>query len=212
MPPTNAPEGRATAGGSASATLAERAGAALRSVRAGDGQAMAGLVEMLTPLLWQVARSAGLDHHSAEDTVQLAWLRLVEHVDDLERPEAVVGWLVTTVRRESWRVSGTTRRTTVSGDDTIMDDARSAVARSAPADPEETAFARTQEAHLWRHVQALTPRCQMLLRTISYAERPDYAAISGALGMPVGSIGPTRGRCLATLRAALLADPTWSWT
>jgi hypothetical protein len=44
---------------------------------------------------------------------------------------------------------------------------------------------------------------------IAFAERPDYAALSEALGMPVGSIGPTRGRCLAKLRSLLTADPEW---
>ena len=62
---------------------------------------------------------------------------------------------------------------------------------------------------LWTHVQDLSERCRRLLAVIAFADRPDYAAIAEALGMPVGSIGPTRGRCLAKLRAALEADPTW---
>ena len=63
---------------------------------------------------------------------------------------------------------------------------------------------------LWLHVKELNPRCQALLRVVAFATKPDYAAISAALGMPVGSIGPTRGRCLATLRTALSNDPRWS--
>ena len=63
---------------------------------------------------------------------------------------------------------------------------------------------------LWTHIHALSPRCQALLRVIAYSTRPDYATISAALGMPVGSIGPTRGRCLATLRRSLASDPAWS--
>jgi hypothetical protein len=59
-------------------------------------------------------------------------------------------------------------------------------------------------------VTKLNPRCQALLRVVAFATKPDYAAISAALGMPVGSIGPTRGRCLSTLRAALSNDPRWS--
>ena len=55
----------------------------------------------------------------------------------------------------------------------------------------------------------LPERCRRLLRVIAFADRPDYAAVAEALGMPVGSIGPTRGRCLAKLRAQLAADPAW---
>ncbi|QQS00904.1 MAG: sigma-70 family RNA polymerase sigma factor [Austwickia sp.] len=194
----------------ATLSLGERAGAAVRDARAGDAQRLADLVELLTPLLWQVARSAGLDHQSAEDTVQQAWLKLLENLDELEQPEAVVGWLATTVRRQSWRASGASRRTLTSGDDAVFDDPRTAVAGSAPVDPADMALDSEQDRLLWHHVHALSPRCQTLLRAISFAQRPDYAAISAALDMPIGSIGPTRGRCLATLRAALLADPTWS--
>ena len=59
-------------------------------------------------------------------------------------------------------------------------------------------------------MQQLPERCQTLLRVIAFAAKPDYAQIARALGMPVGSIGPTRGRCLAKLRLALAADPRWA--
>lgn len=62
---------------------------------------------------------------------------------------------------------------------------------------------------LWRLVGTLSERCRYLLRIIAFADRPDYAAIADALGMPVGSIGPTRGRCLATLRTALTREPSY---
>jgi DNA-directed RNA polymerase specialized sigma24 family protein len=65
---------------------------------------------------------------------------------------------------------------------------------------------------LWRHFTTLPDRCQRLLRVVALAERPDYAQVAESLGMPVGSIGPTRGRCLAKLRAALTADPAWEVT
>ncbi|MCB1252028.1 MAG: sigma-70 family RNA polymerase sigma factor [Austwickia sp.] len=196
--------------GPATVPLAARAGAALSEARAGDGARMAELVQMLTPMLWHIARAAGIDHQSAEDAVQHAWLKLLEHLDDLDRPEAVVGWLATTVRRESWRVSSAARRTLVSDETAEFEDPRAALARCAPPDPGEGLLTCERDDALWRHVRALSPRCQALLRAVCLAERPDYAAIGAALGMPIGSIGPTRGRCLATLRAALLADPSWS--
>ena len=63
---------------------------------------------------------------------------------------------------------------------------------------------------LWRAFRLLSDRCRELLRIVAQVSRPDYTAVAEALGMPVGSIGPTRGRCLAKLRALLAADPSWS--
>ena len=61
----------------------------------------------------------------------------------------------------------------------------------------------------WRHIESLSERCRSLLRVVAFSDRPDYASVAQALGMPVGSIGPTRGRCLAKLRLLLDADPHW---
>jgi DNA-directed RNA polymerase specialized sigma24 family protein len=81
------------------------------------------------------------------------------------------------------------------------------------ADPRETPDERVLQAEgnerLWEHITRLPERCQALLRVIAFADRPDYAEVAAALGMPVGSIGPTRGRCLAKLRAQLANDPAW---
>ncbi len=68
----------------------------------------------------------------------------------------------------------------------------------------------TSGAALWPAIGQLSARCQELLRIVAFAPRPDYAAVAAALGMPVGSIGPTRGRCLAKLRALLASDPDGS--
>ena len=62
---------------------------------------------------------------------------------------------------------------------------------------------------LWQHIAELPERCRALLRVIAFADRPDYAELAKALDMPQGSIGPTRGRCLAKLRLLLANDPSW---
>ena len=78
------------------------------------------------------------------------------------------------------------------------------------AESVEDAVIRSDTDHrLWQHIEALPERCRTLLRVIAFADRPDYAELAKALGMPQGSIGPTRGRCLAKLRVALANDPTW---
>ena len=70
-------------------------------------------------------------------------------------------------------------------------------------------FRDDRQRRLWEHVQGLPERCRELMRVIAFADRPDYALIAESLGMPVGSIGPTRGRCLAKLRQLLASDPQW---
>ena len=115
-------------------------------------------------------------------------------------------WLLTTTRREAWAVSKRSRREDVRED---MGDAMPEVPPPATSPPRPSCAAQEQGL-LWRHFKDLPERCQQLLRVIAIAERPDYAQVAEALGMPVGSIGPTRGRCLAKLRTALLGDPGWA--
>jgi RNA polymerase sigma factor (sigma-70 family) len=180
-------------------SLAADAADAFRDYLAGDTGRMADLVSLLTKPLWATARSSGLSASQAEDVVQGAWVRLVQGADTVRDPQAVFGWLLTTVRRDSWRVAGRPAH------DELPDEPP-----STTDGPEDTAMEADTARVLWLHVKELNPRCQALLRVVAFATKPDYAAISAALGMPVGSIGPTRGRCLATLRTALSNDPRWS--
>lgn len=182
-------------------SLAVQAGRAFAAYRAGDSHRMAEVVELLNPLLWRTARSQGADTETAADVVQVAWLRLVENADRLADPQALLKWLIVTVRREAWRRTGRERREIP----TELDDETPAPDLS----PEALAELDDDQRVLWSHVARLSDRCRALLQVIAFAERPDYASISAALGMPVGSIGPTRGRCLATLRRALRADTSW---
>lgn len=185
------------------ATLSTRAADALRAYRAGDIAAMDQLVDLLTPVLWHTARAQGAPEALAQDAVQTAWLRLVENVERIKDPQAVMGWLIVTVRRECWRTKRVAGRADIELDETLAHDG---------PDPSTLSVHREDHRVLWAHVEELTPRCQALLRVIAFADRPDYAAVSDALKMPMGSIGPTRGRCLAKLRAALSEDPAWGGT
>lgn len=180
-------------------SLAARAADAFVAFRAGDAARLADLVTLLTPPLWAVARSSGLNPAQAEDVIQSSWLALVRSWSSITEPQAVFAWLLTTTRREAWRVARVPPEVELP---------ETAVARGPT--PEDVAESDDLNRRLWTHVRALSPRCQALLRVIAYSTRPDYATISAALGMPVGSIGPTRGRCLSTLRRALANDPAWS--
>ena len=74
-------------------------------------------------------------------------------------------------------------------------------------DPASGLIEDERDRVLWRAFHQLGDRCRELLRVVAMVERPDYAVVGEALGMPHGSIGPTRGRCLAKLRALLLRRP-----
>ncbi len=191
--------------GAVADTLATRAGALFAAYRAGAQDAMAELIALTTPILWHTARAQNLSRESAEDVVQAAWLALIRSADSISEPRAVLAWLITTVRRDSWRVARTDRRAQPSEieDDDLIEPQQTG--------PEDTLVRSSGRGQLWDHIAALPERCRALLRVIAFADRPDYAAVAAALGMPVGSIGPTRGRCLAKLRAQLSADPRWEF-
>ena len=184
-------------------TLAARAADLFRSYLAGETASMSELVTLLTPILWHTARAQRLDQTSAEDVVQTTWLTFVRSVQTISDPQAVLQWLIITTRREAWRV--VKRQDRVQPQEFGPDD----FTGRATDLPEEQVLRDDAQARLWQHIAQLPERCRALLRVIAFADRPDYAAVAEALGMPVGSIGPTRGRCLAKLRQSLAADSTW---
>ena len=186
-------------------SLAVRAANSFRAYRDGNSSGMSVLVDEVTPLLWSVARQQGLTRQAAEDVVQNTWLKLVEHAVEIADPQSVLKWLITTTKRDSWGSSARGHREEPSSYADVRDEESD---ERAPS-PEDTVLGDVDDRLVWQHFASLPERCQSLLRVIAFAERPDYASVAQALGMPVGSIGPTRGRCLAKLRQALVADPRW---
>jgi RNA polymerase sigma factor (sigma-70 family) len=184
-------------------SLAVVAGDAFADYRDGDPNRMSDLVRAVTPILWHTVRSYRLDNQSAEDVLQSTWMALVRRADSIADPRAVLQWLIVTARREAWRVASVQRK--VNPTDWENDE----LVAPAEQQPEPAVVRDSQDAALWGQIEQLTPRCQQLLRVIAFSDQPDYAQIARSLGMPVGSIGPTRGRCLAKLRALLTTDPRW---
>jgi RNA polymerase sigma factor (sigma-70 family) len=187
--------------------VADVAAEAFSAWRDGDERSLDRLVRQLTPLLWHLARSYRLDPAAAEDAVQATWLALVRSGDQVRDPQAVLRWLTVTVQREAARSARGARRTAPTENLGDLDDP----GRAEPG-ADEPVLRVAATSVLWRHVASLSERCRRLLRVIAFADRPDYEALSRELAMPVGSIGPTRGRCLARLRDMLGADPDWSLT
>lgn len=172
--------------------------AAFVAWRDGDETALEELVRALSPVLWQVVRATGLDRAQAEDVVQTTWLALVKGADTISTPQAVAGWLCTTARREAWRVSKKDKRETATEDETL------APALPHADSPEHAVVLADDHALLLACLERLNERCRRLLRIVAAGARPDYQEISRTLGMPIGSIGPTRARCLDKLRDELV--------
>ena len=192
-------------------TLCHQASQAFTAYQQGDRSAFDDLVGLLTPLLWHTVRAQGVDPVAAEDVVQTIWMRLLHSSASIRDPQTVVKWLLTAARREAWRVgkrvrADWSRSTALHGEDGV--ELPTLPAQRADG-PEDVVLRDELQQRLWDHVQTLPDRCRELLRVIAFSDRPDYAQIADSLGMPVGSIGPTRGRCLAKLRLLLARDPHW---
>lgn len=181
----------------------DRASAAFTRWREGDARAMDDLVRVMTPVLWHVVRAYGLERSLAEDVVQTTWMTLVRRHDTIADDRAVAGWLTTCARREAWRTAKAHQRVRA------VEDTELEPRLPAEASAESRAERADADLRLWRAVQTLEERCRRLLRIVAFEERPDYARIAEDLSMPIGSIGPTRQRCLGKLRVKLAAD---GWT
>jgi RNA polymerase sigma factor (sigma-70 family) len=164
--------------------------------RDGDPQAWDALVERHAPLIWSICRRYRLGGAEAEDVAQTVWLRLVDQLDKIRDPTAIVGWLATTTRRECCRALRAARWPQCawpSSDAEAIPDER---ARTA----EHELLAAERQAALREALAHLTPREQQLIAILTADPPMPYAEISARLGIPMGSIGPTRGRCLDKLR------------
>lgn len=175
----------------------ERAADLFGQWREGRTRAMDELVRLMSPVLWHVVRAYGLDRALAEDVVQTTWLTLVRRHETIADPKAVSGWLTTCARREAWRVGKLQRR----ADPTEAEFLEPHLPTQESA--EDSAVEVDESSRLWSAVATLDERCRRLLRVVAFEERPDYARIAQDLSMPIGSIGPTRQRCLAKMRVAL---------
>jgi RNA polymerase sigma factor (sigma-70 family) len=164
--------------------------------RNGDKQAWDALVERYAPLIWSICRRHGLGDADAEDVGQNVWLKLAGQLEKIRLPAALPGWLATTTRRECGRIRrvppGARDTGQAPGAETIPDDD----ARTA----EDELLAAERHAALREALTHLPPCCQQLITLLAQDPPASYAQISTILGIPAGSIGPTRARCLDKLR------------
>jgi RNA polymerase sigma factor (sigma-70 family) len=179
-----------------------RLAAVVRRAAAGDALSWDRLVTQFGGMIWAIARAYRLRDADAADVTQLTWLRLLDHVGRLNEPERVGAWLATTARRECLRVLRTSPRD-VEWDDTMSGEGDPALMPEDGAVIDAEALRAERDAALWHAFERLRPADQTLLRMLTSDAGPSYAEIGTALQMPVGSIGPTRGRALERLRTEL---------
>ncbi|WP_448642743.1 RNA polymerase sigma factor [Geodermatophilus sp. URMC 63] len=169
----------------------------VEAARRGEPSAWQGLVQRFGPLVRAITSRYRLGEHDAEDVAQVIWLRLVEHLHELREPLALPGWIATTARHESLRLARGRERTLPVDP---LDDA----AQAFPGqDPDVDAdLLQAEQVEAVREGLADLPAAQRDLLLLLAADPPlSYREISARLGMPVGSIGPTRARTLARLEA-----------
>lgn len=174
----------------------------LAAAASGDQSAWDGLVARFENLVWATVRSFRLGDARSADVVQTTWLRLVESIDRINDPERLGGWLATTARRECLRVLRDSGRSVPVGDEDILDRADT----TEWAEPDATLLRDERDGALWRAFGRIAERCQRLLRLLTADPAPTYEDIGQAMEMPIGSIGPTRQRCLDRLRVELAAE------
>ncbi len=167
---------------------------------AGDAQAWDRLVDRYAGLVWSVCRAHRMSAEDAADVSQLTWLRLLENLDRIRDPQRLAGWLATTCRRECLAYLRRARPSTPVEEehlDRLLGGGAAADRSTLEAD---------QNATLWQAFLRLSEWCQRVLRALvvdAEGGPPSYLIVAAELQVPVGSLGPTRARCLSQLRKLL---------
>lgn len=167
--------------------------------RAGDAAAWEEVLGRYERLVFSIPLSYGLSRDEAADITQLSFTALLQSLDSLDPGSRLGPWLATVARRQTWRVLQQQRRR-------APDDLEALDAAAALIDRESAAPLERWELVEWLSsgLGRLSPRCRELLIALYFeGGDPAYAEVAARLGMPVGSVGPTRARCLEQLRQIL---------
>lgn len=173
----------------------------LIACRRGDEASWETLVDRYQRLIYAIPRRAGLNEDQAGEVFQNVFLTLFEKMNEINEPDRLHAWLVTTARRKTWRLL--TRERALQGgqsdDAGSGEDALAILPDDAPL-PDETLIRLEEQHRIRAAVSSLDERCQKLVTMLYYrAEPAPYSEIAAAFGTSEGSIGPTRARCLKKL-------------
>ncbi len=171
----------------------------IRACQQGETRAWEHLVTQYERLVYSIPLNYGLSHEDAADITQLTFTLLIQHLDNLREDSNLAGWLATVARRHTWRLLARRRREHPPQSENLTD--IPTLLGSATTNPMET---WERLAWLDQGLAQLDQRCRELLQALYFDEhQPSYEEIAARLGMPIGSIGPTRARCLARLKKIL---------
>src|SRR5215510_6838251 len=168
--------------------------------RRGDQLAWEKLIRRYQRLIYAIPLRAGLDEDQAAEIFQDVFTTFFQKLNDIEEPEKLQAWLVTTARRKTWRVIAKARGLKPQDVEALEFTQEAATIRDETPLPDEQLLMLEEQHRIRTAVSMLDERCQKLVHMLFYqAPPPSYAEIAVALGIPEGSIGPTRARCLGKL-------------
>ncbi len=170
-----------------------------QNILAGDEESWAQLIQRYQSLVYAVASRAGLSMADISDCFQQTWVSLYNHRKNLTNPSRLSAWLVTTAKREAFRLKELASRTVSDNLDSQEPDGRFL--------PDEELEHLENQAHLEIAIDQLDRRCQDLVELFFFApENLSYKQIASTLGIPMNSLGPIRKRCLERLRKILIKN------
>ncbi|MDX1665333.1 MAG: sigma-70 family RNA polymerase sigma factor [Candidatus Promineifilaceae bacterium] len=174
--------------------------ALLQACRAGDSRAWKRVLEKYERLIYSIPLSYGLTEADAADILQLTFTIFIEQMDDLDEDSNLKAWLATVARRHTWRLLERTNRERVHGPDDLSERMY-----LLPDERGERALRRWEAVHwLQQGMDVLDERCRTLLRALYFApEKLSYEEVAKEMDIAVGSVGPTRARCLERLKTIL---------
>jgi len=169
----------------------------IRACRAGDGRAWERLLNKYERLVFSISLNYGLTTDAAADVTQITFTILLQNLNTLPDDIRLSPWLATVARRHTWRLLAQNRREAVNPDE----DLAGSKALGGIVDNRE---AQELAEWLYQGLSLLDERCRQLLLALYFdAEEPSYAEVADHMKMPIGSIGPTRARCLEQMRQSL---------
>ena len=173
---------------------------AVRRAAQGDEWAWQRLVDQYARLIWAMTRDFKLMESDAADVAQATWLRLLEHIDRIEQPARLGSWLATTARNECLRSLAARNRVVP-----VQDEATLTGVVTQDPEIDERLLSEERSRAVREAISCLPLQWQRMLELLMADPPASYVEISDQLGLPIGSIGPTRGRCMARLRVLLQA-------
>ncbi|NLH99133.1 MAG: sigma-70 family RNA polymerase sigma factor [Chthonomonadales bacterium] len=175
----------------------------IRACLDGDVDAWTELLDRYSGLLFSIGLQIGLKNDDAADLLQNVSMILLDHLGSLRSSESLSAWIITVTRREALRVVKREQRRAIV--QSLVDDPIEEAASDEQTDDLTAKLVALHEQQLVREAMDRLPeRCRRMLELLFVQDPPaSYAEVAARMGVPIGSVGPTRARCLERLRKLL---------